>query len=59
LGKDNGISPAPQFLKKSPYDFNYLVIRYSSMTAAAFLPAPMASITVAPPVTISPPAKTP
>ena len=34
---------------------NYF-IRYSSMAAAAFLPAPMAEMTVAAPVTMSPPA---
>jgi len=35
------------------------VLRYSSIDAAALRPAPMARITVAPPVTMSPPAKTP
>ena len=34
----------------------YLFFRYSSIAAAAFLPAPMARITVAAPVTASPPA---
>ena len=38
----------------SPY-----LLRYSSIAAAAFLPAPIALITVAAPVTISPPANTP
>jgi len=33
--------------------------RYSSIALAAFLPAPIALITVAAPVTTSPPAKTP
>ena len=33
--------------------------KYSSIARAAFLPAPMARITVAAPVTMSPPAKTP
>ena len=35
------------------------VVRYSSIDAAALRPAPMARMTVAPPVTMSPPAKTP
>ena len=35
---------------------NYFVRKYSSMACAAFLPAPMAKITVAAPVTASPPA---
>ena len=35
---------------------DYLFFRYSSMAAAAFLPAPIARITVAAPVTASPPA---
>ena len=35
------------------------LLRYSSMALAAFLPAPMARITVAAPVTASPPANTP
>ena len=34
----------------------FLLWMYSSMAAAAFLPAPMASMTVAAPVTASPPA---
>ncbi len=34
----------------------YALLRYSSMAAAAFLPAPIARITVAAPVTASPPA---
>ena len=35
------------------------LVKYSWMEAAALRPAPMARITVAPPVTMSPPAKTP
>lgn len=35
------------------------LVRYLSMARAAFLPAPIAEITVAAPVTISPPANTP
>ena len=35
------------------------VIMYSCMDLAAFLPAPMAEMTVAAPVTMSPPAHTP
>lgn len=42
----------PQFL----VNLNYLFDKYSSIAAAAFLPAPIASITVAAPVTASPPA---
>ena len=37
----------------------YLFSRYSRMDAAAFLPEPMARMTVAEPVTASPPANTP
>jgi hypothetical protein len=37
---------------------NYLFIKYWWIALAAFLPAPMARITVAEPVTISPPAQT-
>src|SRR3990172_11517459 len=35
------------------------VVRYSWIEFAARLPSPIASITVAPPLTISPPARTP
>ena len=38
---------------------SYLPIKYSWMELAAFRPAPMAKMTVAEPVTISPPAQTP
>ena len=38
---------------------DYLFIKYSWIELAAFLPAPMAKMTVADPVTISPPAQTP
>ena len=38
---------------------HYFLDRYSSMAAAAFLPAPMARMTVAAPVSASPPANTP
>ena len=40
----------------SPNLFAYLFIIYSSIAAAAVLPAPIARITVAAPVTASPPA---
>ena len=36
--------------------FAAFFVRYSSMACAAFLPAPMARMTVAAPVTMSPPA---
>ena len=36
--------------------YSYFFARYSSMALAAVLPAPMAKITVAAPVTASPPA---
>lgn len=36
--------------------FFYFVFKYSSIAFAAFFPAPIASITVAAPVTVSPPA---
>ena len=39
--------------------FFYFRERYSSIECAAILPAPIAEITVAAPVTASPPAKTP
>ena len=35
---------------------NYLLDSFSSIAAAAFFPAPIARITVAAPVTVSPPA---
>ena len=38
---------------------HYKFDRYSSMALAAFLPAPMARITVAAPLAASPPANTP
>lgn len=38
---------------------DYLFIKYSWIELPAFLPAPMARMTVAEPVTISPPAQTP
>ena len=40
-------------------DHLFLFLMYSSIAAAALLPAPMARITVAAPVTASPPANTP
>ena len=45
-----------QLLRESNIKVRYLPIRYSSMPFAATLPAPMAEITVAAPVTASPPA---
>ncbi len=39
-----------------PKPYNYLLLRYSSIPFAAALPAPIARITVAAPVTASPPA---
>ena len=39
-----------------PFSCLYLLLRYLSMEAAASLPAPIAEITVAAPVTASPPA---
>ena len=53
-----GIPCTPRWvLRRSAYQTP--VVRYSWMEAAALRPAPMARITVAPPVTMSPPAKTP
>ena len=46
----------PAFLPSLVY---YLLLRYSSIPFAAAFPAPMARITVAAPVTASPPANTP
>ena len=37
----------------------FFAVKYSSIATAAFLPAPIARITVAAPVTMSPPAYTP
>ncbi len=41
---------------ETPKVLGYLFFKYSSIAAAAFFPAPMARITVAAPVTASPPA---
>ncbi len=45
-----------QLIRSETDSAAYLFMRYSSMAAAAFLPAPIARITVAAPVTASPPA---
>ena len=55
-----GARPAPQHIAAgravcSPF---YLALRYSSMDLAPSLPAPIARMTVAAPVTASPPAYT-
>ena len=42
--------------QRQPLNYNYLFCIYASIAAAAFLPAPIARITVAAPVTASPPA---
>ena len=46
----------PQTSKSVKYHLHYLFLRYSSIPLAPALPAPMARITVAAPVTASPPA---
>ena len=48
-------SPERGYLSRQKFYF----LRYLSIAAAAFLPAPIAEITVAAPVTMSPPANTP
>src|SRR3990170_269055 len=42
-----------------PEAYQTPVVRYSCIESAAFLPSPIASMTVAPPLTMSPPEKTP
>ena len=48
-----------QSLSYKKYYFIFFDLMYSSIAEAAFFPAPIASITVAAPVTASPPANTP
>ena len=49
----------PHFYNYSLADFSYFSDKKEFIAWAAWRPAPMAEMTVAPPVTISPPAKTP
>ena len=54
--RKRSIQKSADHLLQSADWFHPLLLRYSSMAAAAVLPAPMARMTVAAPVTASPPA---